>query len=517
MSRNRSEKFTKSDDFLYFGKCVFDLGRNEFRSPDGVPIPLRDQAGKVLAVLAQNPNLIVGKDELIEKVWGSTFVTDDSLVQCIVDIRRALGETAHEIIETFPKKGYRLNAPMHRENTIDEPTRPAIAVLPFVNLSGDPDQEYFADGMTEDIITGLSRFRSLFVIARNSTFAYKGKSPDVREVAQQVGARYILEGSVRQVGSTVRITGQLVDATKGNHLWAENYDRAMENIFAVQDEITDKIVAAVAPEIDLLERQNARRVPPGNLDVWGLFQRGITSHMSAMGDECLSVIEQFDKVCELDPTFAPGFAMAATARVRYALLFEPGNREKLLEQALVKAREGITLDIRDSTCLWAYGRVLTMLGNFNAAISSLEDAIEINPNDSLAHYYLAMALGSAGQLEEAISRVDIALKLNPRDVAGGGFRIYKAFVLFDLELYEEALICAQHAIREPFPLSICFEVVTAALVKLKRPNKARIALRELVEHTPGVSLSRVDRRLWIGRPETKARYLSALREAGLPK
>lgn len=515
MSRNPGEKETNSEVVLHLGAYDFDLSRMELRNAAGSLIPLRAQSGEVLAVLGSSANEIVGKEKLIGRVWHGKFVTDDSLVQCIADIRRALGKAGHEIVETFPKKGYRLNVVSLNEGGADIPARPTIAVLPFINLSGDSDQEFFADGMTEDVITGLSQFRSLFVISRSSSLSYKGKSPDVRLVAQDLNVRYILEGSVRKVGKRVRITGQLVDAASGNHLWAERFDRELKDIFAIQDEITDKIVALIAPEIDYVERQRARRSPPERLDVWGLYQRGLELHQSAMGDECKLVIEQFDQVCALDPTFAPGFAMAASARVRFALLFEPDDREEMLVQALEKARQGITLDTRDSTCLWAYGRVLTMMGNFDAAIASIEGAIALNPNDSLAHYYLSIALGSAGRLEEAIAKIDHALRLSPLDVAGGGFQTYKAFVLFDLERYEEAVDCAQQAVREPYPLSIPFEIMAAALVKLGRLEEARVAISDLLEHTPDSSLSSLAGRPWIGRPETKARFLGALRETGL--
>lgn len=515
MSRNPGENETKSDVVLRLGACDFDLSRMELRNATGALIPLRAQSGKVLAALASSVNQVLEKDELIGQVWQGKFVTDDSLVQCIADIRRALGTVGHEIVETFPKKGYRLNVVSLTNARADIPERPAIAVLPFVNLSGDIEQEFFADGMTEDVIAGLSQFRSLLVISRNSSFSFKGKSPDVRQVAKDLNVRYILEGSVRKVGKRIRITGQLVDAARGNHLWAGKFDRELEDIFTIQDEITNEIVALIAPEIDYVERQRARRSPPERLDVWGLYQRGLELHQSAMGDACKLVIEQFDQVCELDPTFALGFAMAASARVRFALLFEPDDREELLVQALEKSRQGITLDTRDSTCLWAHGRVLTMMGNYDAAITSIEGAIALNPNDSLAHYYLSIALGSAGRLEDAVAKIDHALRLSPLDVAGGGFQNYKAFVLFDLERYEEAIECAQQAIREPYPLSVPFEVMAAALVKLGRPEEARVAVGDLLEHTPDASLSSLSGRPWIGRPETKARFLGALREAGL--
>jgi TolB-like protein len=517
MSRNPDEIETKSNGSLSIGSYRFDMSRKELRTADEVLVPLRAQSSEILAVLGQNPNQVVAKDELIERVWEGTFVTDDSLVQCIVDIRRALGKSAHEIIETFPKQGYRLNVVPLNENDFDAPARPAIAVLPFDNLSGDPDQEYFADGMTEDIITGLSRFHSLFVIARNSTFVYKDKSTDVRVVARDLGVRYVLEGSVRRAGERIRITGQLVDAVSGNHLWAERYDRQLDDIFAIQDEITKTIIAAIAPEIDYTERERAQRKPPSSLGVWGLYQRGLTSHQSAMGEECKSVIEQFDKVCELDSTFAPAFAMAASSRVRYVLLFDPDDPADLLIQAQEKALMGITLDPRDATCLWAFGRVQTMLGQYDVAISSIEDAVSLNPNDSLAHYYLAIALGSAGRLEEAISKIDFALRLNPQDIAGGGFLVYRSFVLFDLERYEEAVECARRANRSQYSISVSFEIVTAALIKLGRQEEAAVALGDLLNHTSGTTLSGLQRRPWIGRPEAKERFLGALREAGLPE
>lgn len=514
LSRNQSEKTTKSDHFLNLGSHVFYPKRKELWTSDGELVPLREQAGKVLLALTQNAGMVVSKDELVKTVWDSTFVTDDSLVQCIVDIRRALGKTAHKIIETFPKKGYRLNVLPLSENDAMTPVRPSIVVLPFVNLSDELHQEIFADGMTEDIIAGLSRFRSLFVISSNSSFYYKSKSTGA--VAGELGVRYVLNGSVLRDSERIRVKGQLSDAVTGKHLWAEHYDRELVDLFALQDEITDRIVASIAPELDYLERQRRRKTSPENLNVWELYQQALTLHQSAMGHECKSVVRQFDEVCELDPEFAPAFAMAASARVRYALLFEPDSRTELLNEAVEKARNGIALDPRDSTCLWAYGRALSLLGHHEEAISSIEDAVSLNPNDSLAHYYLSMAFGSAGRLEEAVSKLDHALRLSPHDVPGGGFRTYRAFLMFDLERYEEALECAQQAIREPYPLSIPFEVMTAALVKLSRPEEAGGALGKLLEHTPGTSIGVLSKRPWIGRPKTKARYLGALRLAGLP-
>ena len=284
------------------------------------------------------------------------------------------------------------------------PDKPSIAVLPFDNLSGDPEQEFFADGMAEDIITGLSRFRSLFVIARNSTFAYKGKSPDVREVAQDLGVRYILEGSVRRGGQRIRITAQLIDAEVGSHLWAERYDRDLEDIFAIQDEVTDAIVAAISPEIDQVERNRAQRKPPESLDAWSLYQRGLTTYHATTKESLEAAIKQFDKVNELDPGFAPAYAMAADARTRLTIHYSTGNRS-LLSQAQKKASLGITLDARDPDCLWADGKVQSYLGHHDIAVSRAEEAVVLNPNSAMAHQALAFLLGRAGRPEDAISHI----------------------------------------------------------------------------------------------------------------
>jgi TolB-like protein/Tfp pilus assembly protein PilF len=396
------------------------------------------------------------------------------------------------------------------------PDRPSIAVLPFDNLSDDPDQEYFADGMTEDIITGLSRFRSLSVIARSSTFAYKGTSPDIRKVASDLGVRYVLEGSVRRGGERIRVTGQLIDGDTGNHLWAERYDRVLEDLFAVQDEVTEEIVAAIAPEISDVERTRAQRKSLENLDAWGLYQRGLAAYYSSTEEGLGSAIEQFDKVNEIDPTFAPAFAMAAGARWRYVMHFEPDERGEYLSQALEKAYKAIRLDPRDPIGLYHAGHVHTMLRQHDIAISKTEEAIALNPNDALSHYFLGSALHSAGRSEDAIPHIDHAMRLSPRDVFLTGMLTSRAFVLFDLERYEEAFGWAQRARLTPNPRSMTFAIWTAVLMKLGREEEARAALKDLLAHAPGMSCAKY-RENPFGGPEAMGRLVDVLREAGLPE
>jgi len=357
------------------------------------------------------------------------------------------------------------------------PDKPSIAVLPFNNLSGDPDQEYFADGMTEDIITGLSRFRSLFVIARNSSFAYKGKSPDVRKVARDLDVRYVLEGSVRRSGERIRITGQLIDAETGNHLWAERYDRELKDIFALQDEVTEAIVAAIAPEIGDVERKRAQRKPPESLEAWDIYQHGLAAFYSSTDEERFRLaIEQFDRVNEIDPTFAPAFAMAAGARTRYVAHFAPDDRGAYLNPAREKAYKAITLDPRDPICLWNDGRVQSLFGRHDVAISKVEEAIALNPSDAMSHHYLGVVLCTAGRANEAIPHFDQAMRLSPRDIFLPGMRTYRAFALFDLERYDEAFDWVQRARLSPHPRPLTFALMTAVLSKLGRQEEARAAL-----------------------------------------
>ncbi len=397
------------------------------------------------------------------------------------------------------------------------PDRPSIAVLPFENMSGDPEQEFFADGMAEDIITGLSRFRWLFVIARNSTFAFKDRFVGVKQVAKELGVRYVLEGSVRKGGNRIRLTAQLIDATTGNHLWAERYDRELEDVFAVQDEITEAIVAAIAPEISAIELKRAERKPPGNLDAWDIYQRGLAVYYTTTEEGLESAIELFDKVNGLDTEFAPAFAMAAEARFRYMFHFRPDNRVTLLKQAQEKSQKGIALDSRDPVCLMADGRVNTHLGRHDLAISQIKEAIALNPNYAMAHYALGFVLHAAGRAEETISHIDRAIRLSPHDAFLAGFQTWRAMALFDLKRYEEAVEWGRRASRNPNPRFWTFAVLAAALTKLGHEKEVQNALDELFAHAPRFSLGFVHEALNFLKAEFTEPFVEALREAGVPE
>ena len=242
------------------------------------------------------------------------------------------------------------------------PDRPSIAVLPFDNLSGEPEHEHFGDGMAEDIIAALSKFRWLFVIARNSSFTYKGRPVNVRQLARELGVRYVLEGSIRKSGDHIRVTAQLIDALAGNPIWSERYDRGLEDLFALQDEITETLVGAIAPEVDQAERQRAERYTPDSVDTWLMFQKGLTAYYETTENSLKAAIEILDEVCRRDPQFAQAHAFAADARHRQSIHFDVQGKPKLLAAANELARKAIELDSRDSIGYSIYARVLCVPG-----------------------------------------------------------------------------------------------------------------------------------------------------------
>lgn len=506
---------------LEFADFTLDLDAAELRRGGSV-IPVEPQVFDLIAYLAAQAGRVVGRDEIIEAVWRGRVVSDSAVSTRINAARQALGDdgTLQRFIKTIHGRGFRFVAPAAEAPAASpiapSPRKPSIAVLPFTNIGGEVEQEYFADGMAEDIIMGLSRFRSLLVTARNSSFAYKGKSPDARTVASDLEVRYVLEGSVRRSGQRVRVACQLIDAETGNHLWAERYERELGDIFAIQDKVTEAIVAAIAPEISDVERERAQRSPPGSFDAWGLYQRGLAAYYSSTEAGLKSAIGQFDEVNEIDPSFAPAYAMAAGARWRYEIHFDPGNRAELLNQALDKAYKAIKLDSRDATGHYQAGEVHSMLGEHDVAVLKVEEAIDLNPNDAIAHYFLGGVLRRAGRHEEAIPHFDHAMRLSPRDIWITGMLTDRAFVLFALERYEEALDWARRARLSPNPRTMTFAVFAAVLSALSRSEEAHAAVADMVAHAPGITGARYRNNLF-GTPDTMARMVEALVEAGLPE
>jgi len=407
-------------------------------------------------------------------------------------------------------------APRH-EAVSAESGRPSIAVLPFDNMSGDPEQEYFSDGITEDLITALSRLRQIRVIARNSTFSYKGTSPNIRQASKELGARYVVEGSVRKAGNRIRVTAQLIDGETGDHIWAERYDREIEDIFDVQDELTETLVGAIAPGIGAAERQRAKQSPPENLDTWNLYQRGMWHlHRRTLEGqkELLEARAFFEQAIARDPEFGPAHAGYAET-FYYDYMW--GSQQTDLDMALKAARKAVELSGGDAEAHMALGRIYRLVHNYEAEEAEYKTALELNPSMAVAHYRLGTACTFSGRLEEAIHHLETAIRLSPHDSLIGPFYARLGMAHFFRENYEAAANLTLKATSLPSTQWPCFACLAAALGHLGRIEEARKTLKDLTAIQPRASISFVR-----NSGERNAQYnidllLDGLRKAGLPE
>jgi adenylate cyclase len=333
----------------------------------------------------------------------------------------------------------------------------------------------------------LSQIRWMFVTARNSTFAYKGQSPDVRLVGKELGVRYVLEGSVRKGGSRVRISAQLIDSSTGNHVWAQRYDRELVDLFGLQDEITETLVAALQTEVGEFERERAHRKPPQSLDAWESYQRGLWHLWRMSAEDMDEALRLFQRAAEQDPNFAqPVAALGYTLYLQIILTYADSPLETL-EQALQFANKAIALDDKEAMAHFALGRVQMLRGEYDAAIAELRTAIDLNPSLALAHYGLGWALVPTGQPDEAISECDTAIRLSPRDPLSWAFFNARAWARISLGDYEAAAEDARRSIRYPAASFYPHAILASALALLDRREEAKIALAKLLEIKPDYS------------------------------
>jgi adenylate cyclase len=396
------------------------------------------------------------------------------------------------------------------------PDKPSLAVLPFTNMSADPEQDFFAEGIAEDIITEVSKFRSLFVIARNSSFAFKDQSLEIKEVGAKLGVRYVVEGSVRRAGQRVRITAQLIDAVDDQHLWAERYDRDLADIFAVQDEVTEAIVTAIEPTLASSERQRARRQPPGSLDAWESYQRGLWHLHLYTAEDSPKALEFFGRALALDPTFAAAHAGLAWTLYYHIVLGFTEDREADLARAFDAAKTAVRLDEHDSFAHVALGRIHTIRGEHEAAIAACDRAIALNPNYASAYFGRAHSLWQSGRPAEAIPALDEAMRLSPRDPLIWAYKASKAMALILLARYDEALDWAQDAQRHPNTAIWAMMPEVSALGLLGRLEEGCAAFACMCRLKPDVSLALVDQSLAFSEAEDRERFLCGLRAAGVP-
>jgi len=397
------------------------------------------------------------------------------------------------------------------------PDKPSIAVLPFVNMSGDPEQEYFADGMTEDIMTGLSKFGLFFVISRNSTFSYKGVNTDVKDVARDLGVRYVLEGSVRKSGDRVRITAQLVDAIVDKHIWAENYDRELEDIFQVQDEITQSIVTSVAPEYLSAEMRRAQRKEVRNLDAWDAFMRGYWHLLRFTKDDNAAAQRLVRKAIDLDSRQANYHGLLAVTHLMGGFYGWSESRAASFRKALESAERGLALDDQDSLALRSIGLVHFFSKNHDVALSYYERAVASNPNEAENWALLGAALGVAGDYDAALDRFETALRLSPRDVHTATWYSYLAVAAFVVGRDEEAAQWSVKAVQSNPQFPGGYRTLAASYGNMGRLTEAEAAREKLQELLPHLTIEQLRESLpYFKDPDDLERYLDGLRRAGLP-
>jgi len=418
-----------------------------------------------------------------------------------------------------PVRAYRVDAdaatPSASEPTLALPDKPSIAVLPFDNLSGDPDQEYFADGIAEDIITGLSRNRGFFVIARNSSFTYKGQAVNVTQVSRELGVRYVLEGSVRKAGNRVRITAQLIDATTGNHLWADRYDRDLEDIFAVQDEITQTVVATVAPELLTAEMQRAQRKAPENLDAWDCVLRAFWHVARATEADNKKARALAEQAIASDPGGAAGYCALAVTHFTDSSYGWGESAAQSVGAARDAAQLAVEKDDRDALAHTVLGFVYLVMRRHGDAIRRSEIAVELDPNLPLARAALGGALAMSGKPEEGIAHLDEALRLSPRDPFKFVFLCQRGLADFGAERYEEAVTWARRSLEERAGYPSAFRLLAASHGQLDQLPEARAAYEEFRRAVPGVTLEATKTQVAWGSPADLERYLDGLRKAGM--
>jgi adenylate cyclase len=396
------------------------------------------------------------------------------------------------------------------------PDKPSVAVLPFTNMSGDPEQEFFADGIAEDIITALSRYPSLFVIARNSCFTYKGRAVDVKQVGRELGVRYVLEGSLRKSGNRIRVTAQLVEAETGKHVWAERYDRDLADIFALQDEIAEAVTIAIAPAIADAELRRAMRKPPGSLDAWATYQRGLWHVFKFSRNDDALAQRYFQQAIDLDPTFAGGYKGLAVAYVHAATVVRTRSQAEAYRSAETLARQAIALDGTDAEAHSTLAAARLRHGDYEGALAGAEIALAMNPNLALARGTLGETLIFSGRPREGLAAVQAAIRLDPHDPKLANRLNNLALGLYFSGEYEAAVEAAKRAVRSYPEYPLPYRWLAAALGQLGRTAEAREALEKAIAISPAAFDMYVRQRVAWHRPEDHAHMLEGLREAGMP-
>lgn len=509
-----------------FGGFVLSPVRGTLLSAEGNEIALRPKAFNVLCLLAENAGRVLDRDSIMQAVWPGLVVSDEGVTQCIRDIRRALTDDDQRMVRTVQGRGYVLagNLTVKRERPETAPdvdlfaNKPSIAVLPFANLSGDPAQDYFTDGVVEEITTAIAHLSWLFVIARNSSFTYKGKAVDVKQVGRELGVRYVLEGSVRQAGNQVRITGQLVDTSIGVQIWSDRTDGALDDIFALQDRVASSVAGAIEPKLKLAEIERARRKPTNSLDAYDFYLRALAEFRKPGLGNCEAAIDLLRQSLRIDPSYAPASGLLAHVRRHQHVMGVRLSAEDIAD-AVRAARHAIEAGRDDPDALWMGGITLALLaGDLATAMTAIERATTLNSNCALAWWANGAVSCFANRPDVAIASERRALRLSPLDPMAYHFRHMLAFGLMLAGRYQEAVECIDKSLYDRPDYHPAIRVKIALSGYLDRTADSRVYVQRQLEANPAMTIAGFKAFVELHHvPETTAVFVEGFRRAGLPE
>jgi TolB-like protein/tetratricopeptide (TPR) repeat protein len=513
-----------------FEEYAFDTDRRELHRGADV-VSVAPQVFDLLDYLIRNRERVVSKDDLINAIWNGRSASDAALTTRLNAARSAIGDSGEEqrLIKTLPRKGFRFIGPVVEaqgpagaataDNPIEPPRpalalpdKPSIAILPFTNLSSDPDQDYFADGLVDDITNALSRFKLLFVIARNSSFTYKGKAVDIKQVGRELGVRYILEGSVRKAAGKVRITGQLIDAASGMHLWADRFEGDLSDIFALQDRMTESVVSAIAPkmfqtEIDLAGRR------PNNLSAYDLSLRAFSHFISWTRGGTAEALRLVSRALEIDPRYGFAANLAGSCHLLNVSQGWAADRKAETAEGLRLLRLALSIDGNDPAALSMLGSATALYtGDFETGREMVDRAVALNPNSFRAWEERGWTYLIVGQPEEAIRSFERRIRLSPFDPLLFATFAGMSAAFIGLGRFDEAVAAAKKAVRQNPLYPVTYRCLAIALAHLGRDAEAREAAAGLLELEPSFRISEWTAGRWLSQI-----YIDGLRKAGLPE
>jgi TolB-like protein/cytochrome c-type biogenesis protein CcmH/NrfG len=522
---------------FFFSDQTLDTERRELcRGSERIAI--EPQVFDLLVYLLENCGRVVSKDDLIEAIWDGRIVSESTLTSRINAARKAIGDSGRDqrLIRTISRKGFRFvgslrsqRAASQRAGGVGDPPedaneashgilspldRPAIAVLPFTNMSDEPEQEHFSDGISEDIITALSKLRWFYVIARNSSFIYKAKAVHIKQIGEELGVGYVVEGSVRKEGNRVRITAQLNDVATGVHIWSEHYDRSLADVFTVQDEITQAIVAAIEPQLYAAESFRAQRKAPDSMDAWDLVMRALSHYWRVTRQDNMVAQALLEKAISIDPEYGQALGLLAASYTFSAHMgwAEMATAIPIAERAALAA---IRADSEDPWAHCALASVYLFTRCFDDSLAEFELALRLNPSFSPARGFYGVALTYCGRWEDGDLAARQALRLSPRDPFAAVYCGVAAYAQFIGGNYDEAIRMSREGLRQRNDFVGAHRVLAASAGMTDRKQIAEAAITELRRAQPNISLAWIAKEIPFKLDIHRDHYLEGLRRAGL--